>query len=328
MTPAARALFAGMFDYAGLFPPAQLPIDPAIRTYCRDRIGPDAWMLGRFICPASRLPELSPYRDELFRVSPPVRFSALGRGASATAGLAESVRADLAELSAFEALHEGRVRVEAYELRLPAELTADACTAELVRALEDVVRAFCGEGRRTTAFSFEIALGSVNPEHIANLVSGLSFAELRLNSPAARRPAPALKLRCGGVKAADFPPVEIVATAIRRCAEARVPFKCTAGLHHPFRRLDAGIGAWMHGFVNVFLGAILAREHDLTEQQIGELLSDSASDSFQFSPDGAAWRELAVSTDEIADARASFATSLGTCSFDVPREDLRSAGVL
>ncbi|MBK8914707.1 MAG: hypothetical protein IPM64_08955 [Phycisphaerales bacterium] len=328
MTPAARALFQGLFDYAGLFPPAQLPMDAAIRIYARDRLGPDAWMLGRFICPASRLSELTPYRDELFGVSPPVRFSALGRGAPAAAGLADSIRADLADVAAFESQHAGRVRVGAYELRLPADLTADACTADLVRALEGVVRAFEQSDRPTMACSFEIALGSVTPAQLANLASGLAFVELRLHSAEVGRPAPALKLRCGGVKPADFPPVEIVAAAIRRCAESGVPFKCTAGLHHPIRRWDAGIGAWMHGFVNVFLGAILAREHNLEEERICEILADSDAGAFRWSADGAGWRDLSVNSDEIAAARSAFATSLGTCSFDEPRDDLRSAGVL
>ena len=29
----ARALLAGMVDYAGLFPPAELPLDDAVREY-------------------------------------------------------------------------------------------------------------------------------------------------------------------------------------------------------------------------------------------------------------------------------------------------------
>ncbi len=43
------------------------------------------------------------------------------------------------------------------------------------------------------------------------------------------------KLRTGGVVEEAFPAVEQIAGFIARCAELGVPFKATAGLHHPLR---------------------------------------------------------------------------------------------
>ena len=37
MSPSLRALLTGIVDYAGLFPPAQLSLDEAIRNYARYR---------------------------------------------------------------------------------------------------------------------------------------------------------------------------------------------------------------------------------------------------------------------------------------------------
>lgn len=51
-------LLFGLIDYAGLFPPARLPMDDAVAQYRRAAGGPHAWLLERFICPASRLGEL------------------------------------------------------------------------------------------------------------------------------------------------------------------------------------------------------------------------------------------------------------------------------
>jgi hypothetical protein len=48
-----RALLTGLIDYAGLFPPAALPMDAAVRNYDAYRRGPHAWMLGRFVVPAA-----------------------------------------------------------------------------------------------------------------------------------------------------------------------------------------------------------------------------------------------------------------------------------
>ena len=44
-----RALLAGVIDYAGLFPPATLPLDEAVRNYARYRREPEGWMLGRLV---------------------------------------------------------------------------------------------------------------------------------------------------------------------------------------------------------------------------------------------------------------------------------------
>ena len=56
-----RALLSGMVDYAGLFPPAQLPLEKAVREYALHLGEAEAWVLGRFIIPAQRLEELEPY---------------------------------------------------------------------------------------------------------------------------------------------------------------------------------------------------------------------------------------------------------------------------
>lgn len=62
MTTPLRGLLGGIVDYAGLFPPASLAMADAVAAYSAYRDGPDAWMLGAFVAPASRLDDL---RDAL-----------------------------------------------------------------------------------------------------------------------------------------------------------------------------------------------------------------------------------------------------------------------
>jgi hypothetical protein len=50
-------LLEHLVDYAGLFPPAALPMRDAVANYDRYRESEDAWMLARFIVPVSRLDE-------------------------------------------------------------------------------------------------------------------------------------------------------------------------------------------------------------------------------------------------------------------------------
>lgn len=62
-TDARRALLERMIDHAPLFPPAALPMDEALAEDRWARGSAEAWMLGRFVCPASRLGELG--EDEI-----------------------------------------------------------------------------------------------------------------------------------------------------------------------------------------------------------------------------------------------------------------------
>ena len=57
--PAARAAFEGLIDYAGLYPPASLPLDAVVRNYATYRSHTFSWMLGRLIAPVEKLAELA-----------------------------------------------------------------------------------------------------------------------------------------------------------------------------------------------------------------------------------------------------------------------------
>ena len=50
-----RALMGGILDYAGLFPPAALAMQPMVERYATAVSGPSAWFVGRVIVPVSQL---------------------------------------------------------------------------------------------------------------------------------------------------------------------------------------------------------------------------------------------------------------------------------
>ena len=58
MKQSLRVLLEGLIDYAGLFPPAALPMQEAVRNYARYREGEHAFALGRFVVPADRAEEV------------------------------------------------------------------------------------------------------------------------------------------------------------------------------------------------------------------------------------------------------------------------------
>ncbi|HYO76765.1 MAG TPA: hypothetical protein VE010_09910 [Thermoanaerobaculia bacterium] len=58
MKKSLRALLEGLIDYAGLFPPAALSMQDAVRNYARYREDEYAFALGRFVVPADRAEEV------------------------------------------------------------------------------------------------------------------------------------------------------------------------------------------------------------------------------------------------------------------------------
>jgi hypothetical protein len=304
-----RALLTDLIDYAGLFPPARLPLDQAIRNYARYRQESDAWMLGRFIIPASRLEDLEPYHEELFGVDPPFAFSVLGRGGGNLTEFLTNLRDDLRDVAAFRKRHGSRVTVDALETRLPPDL-ADPQLPESVDNLYKTLRIF----PLLDILLFCEATG--RPEELLEQLGQLPDDQI------------GFKLRCGGLEASAFPGSEQVATILNSCLDAGVSFKATAGLHHPLPHFDASLQARMHGFVNLFLAGVLVYSRNLSLEHVRRLLDDDQADHFSFTNRGASWQRHRVSTAEIAAARRDFVRSFGSCSFDEPREDLRALGWL
>src|SRR5579864_489573 len=58
MTASLRALLANLIDYAGLYPPAGLPLATVIENYQRYLTSPDRWILNRLVLPAAKLDEV------------------------------------------------------------------------------------------------------------------------------------------------------------------------------------------------------------------------------------------------------------------------------
>jgi hypothetical protein len=83
----------------------------------------------------------------------------------------------------------------------------------------------------------------------------------------------------------------------------------------------------MHGFLNVLGAAVLALEHQWKEAEIIQMLDDEDPGSFSFTDDVFAWRDWEIPSAKIS-ARRELVTSLGSCSFDEPRDDLRALKLL
>jgi hypothetical protein len=138
------------------------------------------------------------------------------------------------------------------------------------------------------------------------------------------------KFRAGAVTPGAIPAVPDLAAFILACAERRLPFKVTAGLHHPIRALHPLTyqpnppRAIMHGFLNVFLAAAFAWQG---KRNIEPILAETDPNAFRFD-ERAQWRDWSLEAYQIREVRQRFAHSFGSCSFDEPVEGLQALGLL
>lgn len=129
------------------------------------------------------------------------------------------------------------------------------------------------------------------------------------------------KIRTGGASAESFPSANRVAAFIRACVGRHIPFKATAGLHHPFRHDSDVPDAVEHGFMNL-MAATRAALAD--PAQVVAALEATDSDEFEIAT--GTWRGIGASVDAATVRR--HLRSFGSCSFDEPAGYLRELGAL
>jgi hypothetical protein len=223
------------------------------------------------------------------------------------------LQADLDAVAAFCTRQAGRVLVDVLEVRIPAAETPDSLP-EFLAGLAPLLHT-C-----SLSLFLEFPGGPRWHQTLPDVLKQLRGA--KLGAPVG------FKLRCGGLEPTAFPSAEQVASALAACRAAGVPFKATAGLHHPFPRFDPSVQARMHGFINLFTAGVLARAHRLDAKQVQAILEDADPGHFAFGETGLRWGNLSADLAQIEAARRDTVLSFGSCSFDEPRDDLRELGWL
>src|SRR5829696_2016719 len=289
-----RALVRRLVDYAGLYPPASLSMEEATRCYASHLASPDAWMLGRFVVPVERLGELAEAATPLAAQGTEAwRVSALVRAGGADAG---------ASIRNFNSTHRGRFVVDVIECRA----LAAGSVARSIGALPGELRIFV-----------ELPLLDDPRAMLTEIRAAGAWA----------------KIRTGGVSADAFPASREVSRFIARAAELFVPFKATAGLHHPVcgeypltYDAEAPRGR-MFGFLNIFAAAVFAHAR-VNERMLTDIVNEDDPSAFRFAEDVLVWHGQVATTKQITSARSSLGLAFGSCSFQEPVDGLRELQLL
>jgi hypothetical protein len=300
-------MFSGIVDYAGMFPPAQLSLEQAIRNYARYRTEPESWMLGRFVCPVGLLSALRPIVPTFFPPDSEVLVSTVAGGYSSSADIRAVFPGEFQISGA---------RVDSIEWSVAPEALDSIARGRFTNAAPGSEQKTACAPPESPPVYFEIPPGPNWSSDLKHLVDGLEkTGDQRWR----------VKLRCGG---AVIPSCDELAATITLCRDGRVPLKFTAGLHHPIRHHDPTLGIRLHGFLNVFGAGVLAHAHNLSQAQLRSILEDQDAGHFEFDADCFRWTNWRASVAQIEATRRQLVLSFGSCSFDEPREGLRELGLI
>ncbi len=296
-------MFRSLFDDASLFPPAALAMADAVTGHLRHQA---AWYQdtsGPFVCADTRIRELGATLTATGVAELDLALVIPG----GSAGLETAVDAVFAD---------PRLRLRAIELPIP--VSADTGSADTGSA--DTGSADTGSAETLAAVS-EVA-AALDRTPLAGASAFIEIPARQLTADAARAVADRrylAKVRTGGSTAEAFPDELTLARCLTTLAAQRLPFKCTAGLHHAVRHTAPGTGFEHHGFLNVLLAVAAA----LTTERVEEVtaaLADRAATTV-------AAKVSELDSQTVLAVRDLF-TSFGTCSTDEPIQDLVTLGLI
>ena len=301
---ASAAFLHGLIDYAGLFPPESRDMPGAIEGFLEARmLRPD--IVKRFIVPDKQLEELAGHLasvDEPW----PLAVTITAPDGDWSRGLADDVvsmrvvRDAMSPVAVFDAA----------EARIPNEVARDPAVAAILSS-----------ARTSLSDLFDMVFFEVPTTEDWQ----------QLTPPTLRAIAEArgaAKIRCGGATVADFPSPEQIAVFIAGCQSLKIPFKATAGLHHPIRHWDPDPGVMRHGFLNIVGAGVLASSGVSDLDVLTEIVAEDDIAAFELGDARFRWRGYLADQGEVVQARSTFMIGYGSCSFTEPVADLIELGVI
>lgn len=309
-----------LLDYAGLFPPAQLPLDTALQNYFFYLNHPYKAALGKFILPASKCRECVSSHGLTAGSSNTISFSILCSQAKSIETIHDSFQTDLSNVTYFINNTPKQCQIDSYEILFPQEfyMSDDAKILGMFESLGAANQVFC-------------EMPFLLPETIMHFLSVVA----RYNASSMKNKV-FIKLRTGGIKPEHVPSIQTLANAIISLAKFRIPFKVTAGLHVPIPNFNASVGAKMHGFLNVIFASIFAFQNgvhsDFDMSRVANILENLGYENLHFHENGIVLNmqpssngatAILFSNEMIKNFREQYFRGIGSCDFLEPLEHLK-----
>jgi len=333
MKESLRAFMHGLIDYAGLFPPANLPLNEAIDDYIKHLKGENSWMLGKFIIPISKLDDLDVFVT-LFDDIGGLKLAVLGSGGNSDDEYLNNLGKDITKINGYRKKHDGKVKIEVYECKL----ASNSPTEETMKNATDLLN----ENNLSHYHEFpklpDVGI-NYSTEQDESSWDKIVLPTVKMISSF---DGAGIKLRCGGIVKEAFPSVEQVAAMIQTCALSGISMKCTAGLHHPIRHFADEYDSYMHGFINAFGAGVFTSKFPNPENSkekyrmfilLSHMTDEQDGKNFKFTDEKMIWKVgddrdtvFEFDNENIKDCRKKRMISYGSCSFQEPIDDLKQLG--
>ena len=331
MKDSLQRFMNGLIDYAGLFPPAKLPLNQAISEYISHL--KEKWMLGRFIIPVSQLNDLKEFIPQ-FKSVGILRLSVLGGQTNSDEEFLQQTKDEIEIINNYRKKYEGKVVIEVIETKLPSNSPSRKVMTNVVDLLNTNNLEHYHEFPKLPYVGINYATNEDDGDWDDKITPTIEMISTLKNT--------GIKLRCGGIVKEAFPSVEQVAAMIQNCSIYQVPLKFTAGLHHPIRHHSKDYNTEMHGFINMFSASALASTFPTpnNEQEkfrmfilLAHMIDCQNETDFDFQGDKMVWKVgddrdsiFEISRKAIEESRQNTGISFGSCSFQEPMDDLKQLG--
>lgn len=288
MPRSLHALLNSVMDYAGLFPPAQLNLDQGIANYAQYQTSLDRELLGRFVVPLTRLPELAKLLYlTLDNSVGPLSLSVI---------LSQNWESDLETLRTFNRTH--RIFIRALEFPPMPPSTIKRVISHLPSGVEPY---------------FEIPLNKNLSPYWAVLENTRASAKVRTGGLIADAFPSVTQLSQFMFNCAE--------TQVSFKATAGLHHPLSG--QYPITHEPSSSATRMYGFLNLAIAAALIYWQIVVPEEAREILLLSTLENFQFRDDGLWWHDRPLKLLEIAQARHKFFRSFGSCSFQEPVDELK-----
>lgn len=329
MKHSIQPFLAEILDYAGLYPPASLPLSEAFEKYITHCQSNEAWMLSKFVAGTGYLTDLVELINATKESPDPFLVTAVAAPSVSLEEFRQVVDNTKTTLLDVIDRSDREVKVPSLEIKLPEEFFESSNTTNIEKAIEYAVSEMASSLVLPNEIFFEIPGFAFKRANIDIVLDVLSDQIAVLESKKLDAfSVIGFKIRCGGVEAFQFPPINYLAHAIHSSVTKKVPLKFTAGLHHPVRHYNDSVSTKMHGFLNVFGATLLCHHKGLSKPDLQNMLEDENPDNFIFSDTQFSWKEHSITSEEIQILRSLYVTSFGSCSFEEPVEDLQELTLL
>lgn len=307
-------IIEGLFDYAGTYPPASLALDDAVEETLgfADSLERPYLVGSDLVLETREVPRLLELGQRLESRSARFRLAALVQAPL------QSHTDLVSELKRLTVLLDRNGDDDGPPIRLVSvELKTDRAIDDLLEnEIERLPHLSAVLGDRSPLLFIECErLREVDPDLRHELYSQIHDintmnANLRIG----------LKVRCAGpspYSRADL------ATVLSETAAFVLPLKATAGLHHPLverERYRNDVG-----FLNLVVARLLLAKYGSDRLAHGDLQACLATENprdFDLSEQALAWREFAITADDLDGGNDHSLLRIGSCSIREPDDDL------